>query len=683
MSRQRVQITSSGIKKALRNFKTEKAICEFIWNGFDAGATVVELNYATHDDELGGIKELRISDNGSGIDFGTLNETFGPFYQTNREFEAAAKLKLSAVHGKNGIGRLTFFCFAKSAKWKTTYIDDTGRGCSYSITVDQDSLDTFVPTEPACGERQSSTEVVFRGIDGLLAHDIQTKIKRVIATNFAWFLELNRTKEYQILINGEPLEYTELIVDSDQATLRIGDDSEEYRFEVRFFLWSRKLGNEYSRYYFIDSDHNERHNKTTTLNNKGDNFFHSVYITSKYFDSKALVVLASAIEEDKQPSLFNPRDTVLQDLLQQVDRFLRDKRRPLLKRHAHELIEAYESDGVFPARGTNEWDSYRHRRLEDVVRELYQVRPTLFTQLNLEQKKTFVRLLNLALDKEAREDLFKILQEVIDLDADERKNLAKHFEYTQLSNITKTIDLIKERYRVVATLKQIVFNKQLDAYERHVQDLVEEHYWLFGEEYHLVTAAEPDFEEALRRYIYLLRGENRPATIEHDEKKREMDIFLIRRLPSGETIDNVVVELKRPKLNLGEKELSQVKRFMRVIRSADEFNDPDMTWRLYLVGNGFNTSRYIEGEIDTNRGHGESSLVYSSDEKRIRIYVKTWSQIFNDFELRHNFLQEKLELERQKLISQADSADSAIEAVIESTAARPSEPEMPPIPKEN
>ena len=494
-------------------------------------------------------------------------------------------------------------------------------------------------------------------------------------------LELNREKRYQILINGEPLDYTELIVDSDQTTVRIGDNSEKYLFEVRFFLWSRKLGNEYSRYYFIDSDHNERHNETTTLNNKGDNFFHSVYITSKYFDSKALIILSSVFEDDKQLSLFNPKDTVLQELLQQVDRFLRDKRKPLLEQHAYRLIRKYETDGVFPERGKNEWDLYRHRRLEDIVRELYQVRPTLFIQLNLEQKKTFVHLLNLALEKEAREDLFKVLQEVIDLDADERKNLAKHFEYTQLSNITKTIDLIKERYRVVATLKEIVFNRQLDAYERHVQELVEEHYWLFGEEYHLVTAAEPDFEEALRRYIYLLRSENKPATIEHDDKSREMDIFLVRRLPGGETIDNVVVELKRPNLNLGEKELSQVKRFMRVIISADEFNDPDMTWRLYLVGNGFNTSGYIEGEIDTNRGHGESSLVYSADEKRIRIYVKTWSQIFNDFELRHNFLQEKLELERQKLIGQADSADSAIEALNESTAARPSEPEMPPKPK--
>lgn len=675
--KQQVQITASGIRKALRRFKVESAICEYIWNGFDAGATEVELIYETHHIELGGIKELKIRDNGVGIDYRNLDRTFKPFYQTYRELAVAAKSKLSAVHGKNGIGRLTFFCFAKSAKWNTSYTLDEGDSVSYSITVDQDSLDTFSLTEPVNTKRGSSTEVVFQGIDGLSAHEIQTKVKREVAKNFAWFLELNREKQYQILINGEQLDYTDLIVDSDKRTIAIRGRSEKHLFAVRFILWSRKLGNEYSRYYFIDSENNERYNRTTTLNNKGDNFFHSVYITSEYFNGSSQIPLSSAFEDDLQISLFNPKAPVLKELIQKVDKFLRDKRKPLLEQHANRLIEAYESDGIFPERGKNDWDLYRHKRLEDVVRELYKVRPTLFLQLNMDQKKTFVHLLNLALDKEERDDLFKILQQTIELDADERMQLAQHFQYTQLANISKMIELIKDRFRAVDALKQLVFNTELNAYEKHVQDMIEQHYWLFGEEYHLVTAAEPDFEEALRRYIYLLRGENENVKIEHKDRKKEMDIFAVRRLPSGDTIENIVVELKRPKLSLGESELSQVKKYMRVILSKDEFNDSNMTWRFYLVGNRFDSSKYIKGEIETNKNHGERALVYSMEEKRIRIYVKTWNEIFNEFELRHRFMQDKLSLERKKLISPSDNADNLIKTQGGNIAARPPEPEMP------
>jgi len=40
-----IEITTPGIKKVLKNYNTPKAIAEYIWNGFDAKATKVEINY--------------------------------------------------------------------------------------------------------------------------------------------------------------------------------------------------------------------------------------------------------------------------------------------------------------------------------------------------------------------------------------------------------------------------------------------------------------------------------------------------------------------------------------------------------------------------------------------------------------------------------------------------------------
>ena len=78
-------------------------------------------------------------------------------------------------------------------------------------------------------------------------------------------------------------------------------------------------------------------------------------------------------------------------------------------------------------------------------------------------------------------------------------------------------------------------------------------------------------------------------------------------------ISNIVVELKHPDVRLGEKQLSQVKKYMNVIMSVDQFNAANMTWEFYLVGNTFTSDNFIKNEIDSNKGHGERSLAFKVD----------------------------------------------------------------------
>ena len=60
-----------------------------------------------------------------------------------------------------------------------------------------------------------------------------------------------------------------------------------------------------------------------------------------------------------------------------------------------------------------------------------------------------------------------------------------------------------------------------------------------------------------------------------------------------------------------------------------------------------------------------------------KIYIKTWSDVFTDFELRHSFLLEKLKLERKKLISKHPSADEILEQSRKNTAKMPPEVSIP------
>jgi hypothetical protein len=105
---------------------------------------------------------------------------------------------------------------------------------------------------------------------------------------------------------------------------------------------------------------------------------------------------------------------------------------------------------------------------------------------------------------------------------------------------------------------------------------------------------------------------------------------------------------------------------MNVILEQNEFNASNMTWEFYLIGNDFDQSGYIDREIKNSKHHGEKSLVYSVD--NYKIYVKKWSEIFAEFELKHRFLYEKLELERTKLTISNTSADEIVSNVRSNSA---------------
>jgi hypothetical protein len=114
-----IEITGKGIQRVLSKFDYKQAIAEYIWNGFDAKANTVELNYESND--LGFVSKIEIIDNGYGINREHLAEKFSPFFDSQKAIEIESPKNTSAVHGKNGVGRLTFFKFAAEAIWHTVY----------------------------------------------------------------------------------------------------------------------------------------------------------------------------------------------------------------------------------------------------------------------------------------------------------------------------------------------------------------------------------------------------------------------------------------------------------------------------------------------------------------------------------------------------------------------------------
>jgi hypothetical protein len=428
------------------------------------------------------------------------------------------------------------------------------------------------------------------------------------------------------------------------------------------------MHDEYSSFYFLDSKGKTIYRKTTKFNKKGDGFHHSIFVSSEMFDFFSESKSEEDIEKRINKSVYRKIFNSLEDRL---NKFLKEKRKPLLKENADKLVETYDNDGILPEFVTNPWDIVREKELKILITNLYMVEPKIFTKLNVVQKKIFTRFLYLLMDNESRNDLFPILEEIIELDDDERKRISEILKVTKLSSILETIELIRDRIAIVDNLKQLVFNKELKANEvDHLQEFIEDHFWIFGEEFRLVAAAEVKFDNALKNFREAISQKyDANHKIEHDSRLREMDIFLVRQNKTSKSIDNLVVELKHPTIIIGKKELDQVREYMRVILSEELFNANSYSWEFQLIGKSYNS--YIEEEIDSLSSYGEKDLVFRNPKKNYKIYVRKWSDVINDIEIRHQFLDERLSLEREKIYKEHNSIEDLLEDSRNNTAKKP------------
>ena len=649
-----IEITTSAIKKVLKNYKPFHGVAEYIWNGFDAKASIVEIEYKV--DKLGSLEFFSVKDNGHGINFNQLEDKFRKFYDSKKTIEITSPKNSSVLHGKNGVGRLTFFTFAKNAEWHTSY-QDGDKLKSGIIKIDSQELEKYDPSNGIHEKlNDQGTKVFFYNVT--LSHrEIQEQIIPFLKKEFCWFLELNKSKDYKIIINSKVLSYEELICEQDDVSF----SSKMNKFKIRFIQWNNKLNKEESKFYYLNSNDFEVYKDFTTLNRKGDHFYHSVFIQSKMFDD----FIFSKNGSENQQNLFNSSNSSEYKFLQkEIINYLKSKRKPYLRKFASNMIEEFESKGVFPEY-KNSWDKYRKEELKETIIGLYEAQPKVFSDLNIEQKKTFVGFLDLLLDSNERDRILSILDKVVKLEPEERKAFADLFHSARLGRIIAAIKLIEDRYKTYYNLRELVYNEEIKANEvDHIQTLVENNYWLFGEQYHLVTAAEPKFEEALRRYIYEISGEIYNRKIDHPDKLKEMDIFACRQNKMTDTIENIVVELKHPLKSLGEKEYSQVIKYINVIESQPEFNASNMEWRFYLVGNKFNTSGFIEMQIESHKIYGEKGLVLFNKDGRIKCFAKKWSEIFTEFETKHEFINNKLQLERESLFSEGKTAKELVDLSI-------------------
>lgn len=652
-----VKLTTEGIKKHLESVIPSQALTEYIWNSLDAGATSVDVNFEKN--TMDGIESIKVADNGIGIPHELLAKKFGVFLESEKiTTRQNAKRISSESHGEDGIGRLTFFKFAQNAEWETVYEQD-GKKYSYTIKISVNDLihyDSDAPKE-IDGKTPTGTTASFYNINSKSIDPNDQTIWEFLICEFCWRLLLQ--ENLRIAVQGKLLTAEENMADTASFCPLVRG---KQKSSVRFVRWKNKLHKEYSRYYFLDSSNKERWTDFTTLNKKGDNFFHSVYLQSPFFDNFSLNQ-SGENQAELDLATTSPKSDWFKEIRTGIDAYLRGQRKDFLKKSTKDLNEKFEKGGIWPTYNPrNSWEVAKHNHLAETVGELYNLQPNIFSSGTIEQKKIFVRLIEQLLDTSEADSLFQIIGEVLDLDQVEKTELLDVLNSSRLSSVIKTVKLVQDRYRAIEQIKMLNWNESLGAKEvPHIQVFMEKHFWIIGEEFSMVVAAEKDFEQALRALYAKISLEPTADKIAHPDKNKEMDIFLVRQDKFHNKIHNVVLELKHPDKKLGKKFIHQVETYFEVIFADPRFNAANMEWSYYLIGNAFDSTGYVESQLENAKNHGEASLIFKA--KNHKIYVKRWSELITDVELRHQFLNDRLQIQRDLLAIEESVAKTADEVI--------------------
>jgi len=413
----KIQITARGIRSALKNYTPFQSITEYIWNGFDAQASKIEIHYSAN--ELGGIDSISVKDDGYGISHEKLQEKFESVFESKKALQNKLKKNQSAIHGKNGIGRLTFFTFARNAYWKTVY-NDNGENRTYDIYSNAENINLYtgINTTPKKTELPIGTEVIFSGVHSLTKHDLETSFLNFLLQEFSWFLALNSERGFSLTLNETEINYKDFIADMEE--FEINYKKTETFFNVTYIRWKDRFLKESSRYYYLDSQGKEKWKETSTIKNKSDKFYHSMIIRSPYFDAFGF----QSAENDEQNSLLGGTrsDSQFRFMRKKTANFLRIKRKPFLEEFANTLISEYKNAKIIKTE-----DTKNPTDISNLIKILYKMQPRLFSSLNLEQKRIFVELLELATSSDKRKDIPEIIGKIIELSEDEKNELTEIF----------------------------------------------------------------------------------------------------------------------------------------------------------------------------------------------------------------------------------------------------------------
>jgi Histidine kinase-, DNA gyrase B-, and HSP90-like ATPase len=622
-----VQVQNDHLERISRVRKPVLAIAELIWNGLDADAHEVRVEFERNG--LGGLERIRVTDNGYGLPHSEAQTAFGNLGGSHKRGAHRSKLKRRLLHGKAGKGRFRAFALGSFVRWNTTFAQN-GNKAAYAITGSRVDLGTFEISDPQSKSANTGTIVTIEGIDKNFPSLRGAEAIQEITQHFA--LYLREYPDVAIWYDGQridPSAVEELVTDYSLESIETAD-GKTVTADLTVIEWTIQT----ERSLFLcDQDGFALAEMPPGIQAPGFDF--TAYLKSGFLrelDEQDALVL-----EELQPDL--------RKLLEASKETLRDHFRKRTAERAVDLVEVWKKEKVYPFEGEPQnIIEESERQVFDVLALNLNAYLPYFEQADTKNKRLALQLLKQALEKDPTA-LQKILQDVLELPLEKQEEFAELLTKTSLTAIINASKIVADRLDFLRGLELLVFDEEsrerlLERSQLH--RILADRTWVFGEQFNL-TVDDQSLTEVLRKHLHILgRATDSVApVVPEDAKTAIVDLMLSRRIPQphADEREHLVIELKRPSQDVDADVATQIKKYAFAVADDERFKDTKTRWIFWAVSNQIADGVQKEAK-QRNRPQG---LLYDDDEGRITVWVRTWGQIIQDCRGRLEFFREQLE----------------------------------------
>jgi hypothetical protein len=604
-----------------------RAISELVWNSLDADATRVQVTV------LGGqlnTATLIVRDNGHGIPRAQIKGLFVNLGGSWKSHAAKTKLRGRALHGKEGKGRYKAFALGRASDWVITYHqNDEFRRYTVTVLAD-DLLDIRVSAEAVVEAEESGVEVRISETsirpDALDSGDLLQELAEIFAPYLTDYSAIQVTLGSRLL---DPGAFIASRKSFDLADIVVSP-TETYKATLDVVEWQSAT----QRVLYLCSPSGMPLRRVATRFHT-PNFHFSAYLRSEYNEK-----LREGDEELYLAEMHAPLAKARDEALERIKEYSFER----AAEQARDVVATWKRENVYPYKEETDDPVERiERQVFDIVAlKLNKHLPEL-EQGTLRSKSLQLGLLRRAIENGPQE-LQPLLLEVLDLPPRERKELSALLQESSLVALIRATRLITDRMKFVGGLEHLVFDpslKEMLLERTQLHRLLADNTWIFGEAFNL-TADDESLTQVLRKHRALHEDSlviDKPVkTVEG--KTGIVDLMLSRkaRTQRADELEHLIVELKRPSVVVGSKEIIQTEQYAQAVANDERFRNVNTRWTFWLVCNDMDP--YAKGR--GSQAHLPPGQIYESREPNITIWVKSWGQLITDNKARLQFYQESL-----------------------------------------
>lgn len=610
------------------------AVAELIWNGLDADATKIDVELRRN--QMGGLTGVMVSDNGHGLPYDEAEDAFQKLGGSWKKNSLKTKGKGRMLHGQLGRGRFKAFAIGTSIIWTTRYRDNGGVS-EYNISGSSSKIGTFEVGDVAkLKSKKSGTDVDvalsknFSSLDGDQAWND-------IAEEFAPYLL--QYPDIRITYDGKEVDPSTLfrnVADYDLGTIEV-PDHDRTAAHLSVIEWNRTT----DRALFLCDESGVALHKV------------SVGIQAPGFDFTAYLKSPLIRELDAEGSLvFEEVDPSLNLLIEAARSTLREHFRRRAAETTVELVESWKKENIYPYQGEpkNIVEAVERQVFDVVALNVNSYLPD-FERSENRSKKLSLQLIRQALERDPGE-LQLILDDVLNLPADKRKDLAELLKKTTLVSIINASKVVADRLNFVRGLEVLVFDEESKEVLLETQQLhriLANETWIFGEQFN-ISVDDESLDEVLEKHLELLgrskASDDNPPILREDGRTGRVDLMLSKRIPLTDQREreHLVIELKRPKQKIDLKVQNQIISYAEAVSRDERFRDTATRWHFWAVSNEMDNSVHSLA----NQKNRPPGLLLEDAGKQVFVWARTWGEIIHDCKARLEFFQQRLNFQADR-----------------------------------